>query len=100
MKAQLETKRHIKKKRLPFWMGYILTPFLILLSYVLSFGPVVRNWDSTPFVSPNEFQFQFYRPLMWAYDSTPLHTPFGKYLHLWDPGMYDENGNEMMVAGH
>lgn len=71
---------------------------MVFILYALSFGPVVRLWDSTPFEEPNYFAYKFYSPLIWAYELTPLHKPFGKYLHLWDPDNYDGNGDERMVS--
>jgi hypothetical protein len=92
----------LKRPKLPFkwlkkWLQLIFWAFAILLLYVLSFGPVVRMWDSTPFNEPNPLIYGFYTPLIWIYDHTAFHKPFGMYLHLWDPVMYDKNGNGRMA---
>jgi hypothetical protein len=97
MEKPAETITPDKAKHSINWGALILWPVVILLLYVLSFGPVVRTWDNTPFDSPNPSMFKFYSPVEWTYENTPLHRPLGMYLHLWDPAMYDKNGNERMV---
>jgi hypothetical protein len=97
MERPAETTTPDKTKHSINLGALILWPVVFLLFYALSFGPVVRMWDNTPFDSPNPIMFKFYSPVEWTYENTALHTPLGMYLHLWDPAMYDKNGNERMI---
>jgi hypothetical protein len=74
------------------WPSLILWPFAILLLYVLSAGPVAML-NSRAVISDNNFVEVFYCPVIWAYMDTPLHKPLGMYLHLWDPGRFDNDGD-------
>jgi|SRR5580698_330124 hypothetical protein len=94
MGGQTETTTPIEEKHSFNWRAFILWPFLIVLLYVLSFGPVVRMLNKTPFKPPNRLAESFYWPVELTYHNTFLHRPLGMYFHLWDPGMYDENGDE------
>jgi hypothetical protein len=104
--------------------GFIVWPFVFLILYALSAGPVVimgkkglishNNkfiWTYTPSEqmlclveqdlglpqpSPGPLR-KFYRPLEWAYNNTPLHRPLTMYFHLWDPEDFDKNGEPRQV---
>jgi hypothetical protein len=87
------------------WGAFIFWPFVILILYVLTFGPVMRfgsvlmvvvarNKGSIYISDPrNRFSEKFYAPLGWAYNKTPLHKPLGMYMHLWLPRCFDKNGD-------
>ena len=70
--------------------GFILWPFLIVLLYVLSSGPATTISEKN-IVSHNVWII--YRPLGWAYFSTPLGRPLGMYWHLWSPGNFTADGH-------
>jgi hypothetical protein len=87
------------------WGSIILWPVVILILYVLSFGPVMRfgsmvmvlrAWNNKSYIhnlaQRNGFLGKFYTPLYWAYNETPLHKPLGMYLHLWVPIAFKNNG--------
>jgi len=42
---------------------------------------------------------RIYAPWTWAYNNTPLHKPFGMYLHLWCRDIYDRNGESFVIVG-
>jgi hypothetical protein len=77
-------KNSIIRRALIFW------PFVSLLLYVLSYGPVLKYLDGQGMVEG--FASKFYYPVYWAYSDTPLHKPLGMYFHLWDDH-YDGNGD-------
>jgi hypothetical protein len=98
MDAQPETTTPIEEKHSFNWQAFILWPFLILVLYVLSLGPVEMMTargiiSSAPGDSVNELLYGFYTPLRWAYGHKPLHKPLGMYLHLWAPRLFDKNGD-------
>jgi hypothetical protein len=83
-------------------LGFIVWPLVILILYLLSFGPfwmmiekgligplMITNRRVIP---NNKFIFKFYQPVFWAYDNTLFHKPLGIYLHLWVPKLIDNNG--------
>lgn len=94
MDEQPVTKMRVKKKHSIDWSALILWPFLILLLYVLSCGPVYMMQDKGRIRWDNEFVWYFYKPLKWSYDNTPLHKPLGMYFRLWVPRGFDKNGDE------
>jgi len=71
--------------------NYTLWGFVMVMLYVLSFGPVMRFASSNP---TRYFDFTpiFYRLLGFTYVHTPLHKAIGWYMHLWCPGRFDSNG--------
>ena len=71
-----------------YW-GFILWPFLVVMLYVLSSGPVVLLLRKGII---NEKAWVIYRPLRWGYTSTPLWRPLGMYWHLWCPDGFAKNG--------
>ncbi len=88
------------------WTGFIVWPVLILLLYVLSFGPamrfgsmvmVLRTRNNKSYIynlgQRNGFLGKFYAPIYWAYNETPLHNPLGMYMHLWIPTAFNKNGD-------
>ena len=97
MAAQPDATPGSERQHSTYWGVRAIWALAALFAYFLSFGPVVRFWDSTPFNSPNPVVYTFYLPVQQVYYHTPLHKPFGIYLHLWDPAMYDKNGDERMV---
>jgi len=75
--------------------GYVVWGFAIVLIYVLSAGPVgVLEKKGMLRRSIYGFLDYFYAPLEWAYWHTPLHKPFGIYMHLWCPDNYAANGDQ------
>ena len=92
MDEQAETATPKDEKHSINWGAIIVWPFVILILYVLSWGPVVRLGDKG-YISPNnKVIWKFYAPLDWASNNTPLQRPLGMYLHLWVPKYYDKNG--------
>jgi hypothetical protein len=77
------------------WGALILWPFVVLIIYVLSSGPVSVIMDKRTSSRSNQLVRRFYKPLSWAYNKTPLHKPLGMYAHLWEPKFFDKNGNEI-----
>lgn len=71
-----------------FWIG------VLLLVYVLSFGPVMRLWLNGHLREPNTVDIigVVYCPVRLAYERTLLHKPLGLYFHLWAPQVYGSNG--------
>ena len=108
MARSVETVTPSERKHSINWGALILWPVVILLLYVLSFGPVMRfgsvvmlevvtqNTKSYIYISAqrNRFWGEFYAPLGWAYNETPLHKPLGMYMHLWTPTGFNKNGDE------
>ena len=91
MQELAETIEERKKGR-AFW-GLLLGPGVILLFYVLSWGPFVMMEQKGVMRGRPTFLEDFYFPLYWAYNETGLRTPLGMYLHLWCPRAFDKNGN-------
>jgi hypothetical protein len=91
MEEPAETREETKDSR-GFGI-YALWAGVVLVLYVLSWGPLVR-WED-PLVRmglPRDIGL-LYMPWMWAYDKTPLHKPLGMYLHVWCPEEIDKNGD-------
>jgi hypothetical protein len=59
----------------------LFSVFAVVALYVLSVGPAARYYRSSPPVR----LLQFYAPLTWLADNTPLGTPLRSYLDLWVP---------------
>jgi hypothetical protein len=93
METPPEPTPPVGTKRSFFWIFFILSPGMILLLYVLSYGPVLMMVGKGRIMPNNQFVTKLYQPLIWAYDETPLHKPLGLYLHLWVPQWFDKNGN-------
>jgi len=94
MEAQPETTTPIEEKHSFNWQMFVLWPFLILVLYVLSSGPVVRLVRQGRISRSNGvFIERVYGPVAWAYERTPLHKPLGMYFHLWAPKSFDKNGD-------
>ncbi len=104
MEKPVETTAPDGGKHSIYW-GFIVWPVVILLLYVLSFGPVMRFGSmmmltverknkSYFYTSPKRdgFLAKFYAPLGWVYNETPLHKPLGMYMHLWVPMAFNKNG--------
>src|ERR1700722_5006984 len=90
MNKQVGTTTPIKESRSFNWRGVLFWPFLILLLYALSSGPVLMLMEKRH-LAGNQFLNSFYMPLDWAYQKTFFHKPLGMYLHLWTD-VYDKNG--------
>ena len=76
--------------------SYALWAGVVLVLYVLSFGPyeMVRQkgrWQNHRLIDIA------YSPLWVGYNNTPLHKSLGRYLHLWSPQGYDINGEPHMI---
>jgi hypothetical protein len=93
--GQPETTTVAKAKRSFNWWGFGLWPAVVVMLYLLSFGPVVRFLDGKPkrWTPDPRIIDMFYTPWFWAYLETPLHKPLGMYMHLWMPNDFDRNGN-------
>jgi hypothetical protein len=74
------------------WGALILWPAVILLLYVLSGGPYMKMLDKQ---HTGHMVTEFYIPSARAYTDTPLHKPLGLNFHLWAPGIFDKNGDEI-----
>jgi hypothetical protein len=96
MDAQPETTISIDEKHSFNWRLFILWPFLTLLLYVLSFGPVLTMLASNRLDPSVEDALKtVYYPVWMAYSQTLLHKPLGVYMHLWVPKVIDKNGDEL-----
>ena len=71
MDAQPETTAPTDEKKSINWWAFLLWPFIILLLYVLSTGPVVMLVHQANVPLPG-FLWWFYKPIHWAYEKTPL----------------------------
>jgi hypothetical protein len=76
------------------WWGFFLWPFVILILYVLSGGPLAMMLERGHLSNNARFYEIYITPLAWAYETTPLHKPLGMYFRLWAPKSFDKNGNE------
>jgi hypothetical protein len=83
-----------EEKRSINW-SFIVWPLVVLLFYVLSFGPVQMMMEKGHIQRTNEFVWKFYKPLILAYWKTPLHKPLGMYCRLWSPKHFDKNGDSL-----
>jgi len=92
MEEKPQTTTPIADKHSINWGALILWPFVILILYALSAGPVMKMMQNRRISFDNEFVWKFYAPLDWAYMNTPLRKPLGMYLHLWDSWHFDKNG--------
>ena len=97
MVEQPETTAPKEKHPIP-WTGFIVWPFVLLLLYVLSVGPVVMMNDRGRISLNNTFVWNFYSPLDWAYEETLFHKPLGIYLHLWSK-RFEKNGELTLPPG-
>ena len=81
-------------KRAGGFAGYFVWPFVIVVLYFLSAGPLATMLWKRP-LSKSAFRFigGFYTPWRLVYLHTPLHKPLGMYMHLWNPQMYDSAGD-------
>ncbi len=68
MEKPVETATAAEKKHTVNWVALILWPFVILLLYVLSFGPVGMLQESGHISPGNEFLNKLYDPVVWAYE--------------------------------
>ena len=89
MQEPAETR---EKKEGKGFAGYVVWAAMVLLLYVLSWGPVAMVEGKRVGQSSPPWLVSFYRPLYWTYRKTPLHKPLGMYLHLWCPQAFDRNG--------
>lgn len=91
MERLAETTTPNEEKHSKSLPGFIVWPFVILILYVLSVGPVEMMEDKGR-ISHNNPMLRIYEPLAWAYMKTPFHKPLGMYLHLWSKH-FDKNGD-------
>ncbi len=98
MEKPAEPATSIEGKHSINW-GFILWPLVILILYVLSFGPIMLMMDKGRISSNSKLEQKIYKPWFWAYHNTPLHKPMGMYLHLWTPHLFDKDGRAMMPPG-
>jgi hypothetical protein len=70
------------ESRLPVMVFGVIVALPIL--YVLSVGPVAKGIElATGNKSPPQWARDFYAPLRWLHDNTPLATPLEWYVSLW-----------------
>jgi len=69
-------------KRSRGFASYCVWGFVVVMVYVLSWGPVVRLGNYSA-IHPSVLYV--YRPLGWLHDNTPLRQPLRMYLQLWCP---------------
>jgi hypothetical protein len=70
------------RKHTPSFWGFTLWPAVVLMLYVLSYGPVdlFLGTESTPLR-------QFYSPIGWACLNVPgFSIAFNLYMCCWEPG--------------
>ena len=74
--------------------SYVLWVFVALMVYVLSSGPVM-HLDRTHRVglSMQSWLDYAYAPCGWAYFTTAFHKPLGMYWHIWNPRLFDKDGD-------
>ncbi len=93
MREQKDTTEKEKPDKPLNWRAFIVWPFVIVLLYFLSFGPVWRVFGRADHLYAYAPVCRYiYLPWDWVYENTPLHKPLGKYMHLWVPYLYDDNG--------
>jgi hypothetical protein len=81
-------------KRSGGFAHYLGWAFMMVVLYVLSFGPVflmMVNRKVTP--AWGGALYVVCVPWTWAYEKTPLHKPIGMYMHLWCPRTFDKKGD-------
>ncbi len=69
----------------PAWFGWSVTLFVI---YALSIGPMVglvRRGSLPQNTRAFKLLQNFYGPLQWLHDKTPLREPLDLYVDLWGP---------------
>jgi hypothetical protein len=82
-----------KEAKRPFnWWSFAFWPFVIVLLYVLSSGPVVMMYHRKIISDDNRLVWTIYDPLFQAADHTSLGKVLGLYLHLWDSKDFGKDG--------
>ena len=81
-----------EKSSRSYW-GFVLWPAAVVVLYVLSYGPAVLLVTKG---QVSDKIFAIYTPLEDTLDVTHLWPAFGKYVHLWCPDAYDENGKRII----
>jgi len=94
VKTSQDSTASEEKSSRSYW-GFVLWSFVIVVFYALSYGPAVRA-ASKGLVRTGFFVV--YVPLETTLDVAHLWRPFGRYLHLWCPDVYDEDGK--LIRGH
>ena len=84
-----------KERRSFSWVAFLLWMFMALILYFASLGPLLLLQEKEIIKPGNRFLDKYYLPGHWAYEKTPLHTPLGKYFHLWNQTVYDRNGEQL-----
>src|ERR1700677_2614925 len=92
MDEQQESTTPGEERDLFNWRLFIFWPLVIVLLYIVSWGPVWMASDKGLIPLGDKFVDKFYWPVGWTYSYTPLHKPLGMYLHLWVPDYFSTNG--------
>ena len=79
-----------EKSSRSYW-GFVLWPVVVVVLYVLSEGPYMAA-ARNGLISWN-LQLVYY-PLDELIDKVGLERPYGRYLHLWCPEMYNKDGSD------
>ena len=88
-----ETKPTAAVKRSRGFSGYFVWLFVIIVVYMLSFGPVVLLWEKRILSPATEGALRIiYAPWEWVLWHTPLYRPLGMYMHLWCPDTFGRDG--------
>ena len=69
--------------------GYLLWAFVAVMVYVLSSGPA-------DYIAERQSWYWLqkpYSPLFAIYMHTAFHKPLGMYWHMWNPRLYEKNGD-------
>src|SRR5438105_4651707 len=99
MEEPAETREETKHSK--GFGSYALWAGVVLVLYVLSFGPVAmiaRKLEPKGVFRSHPRFFElihrpYYGPFVWAYNKTLLHKPLGVYMHLWCPQSFDKHGD-------
>lgn len=77
----MSDERRLESKLIPLISGFVLA---LPVLYVLSVGPVAKAIElATGDPSPPQWARQFYAPLRWLHDNTPMARPLEWYVALW-----------------
>ena len=91
------TEPTAEAKRSRGFASYVVWTFVLVMLYVLSSGPYWA-FEGKPSIRPLALDKPLriwglvLKPVLWAYEETPLHKPLGIYWHFWCPELFDRNG--------
>lgn len=91
MEEPAETREETRRSR--GFGSYVFWTVMVLVLYVLSWGPFVMMERKGIWERPPVLLEGFYFPIYWAYSETVLHKPVGMYLRLWCPQGFTTNGD-------